>query len=171
MSVPDVPGLLIRPSRGERIGGLLALVVAAGIFSLAAASPVPLGMKLFFLIPTLSVAVYVWSVLTSWVELRGPTLIVRNPFGTRRLSRQDVVDVVRVVDRMAWRGRFAEGRRIAALELTAGGLLRLRGAPWTRSAWPLRQWLDFYGFAAGSDGGTPPDLGVGRQGWSGPVVP
>lgn len=37
MSLPDVPTLLFRPTRTERIGGLLALVFAVGILTLAAA--------------------------------------------------------------------------------------------------------------------------------------
>jgi hypothetical protein len=167
VSAPDVPTVTLRPTLPERIGGVYRLVIVSVILGMLSASTVPPWFWLFFLVPSAGIAAHAWSVLTSRVVLSGPTLTARNPLGTRRLTRRDVVRVVQITD---WLGSGRHRHRpIAALELTAGGVLPLRGAPWKTSHGPLQQWLDFHSYAVGW-AGEPPDLGVGRQGWSGPVV-
>lgn len=164
MSAPDVPTLTLRPTVLERVSAVLSVIFVLGLLAMVAASSPPLVLWPLFLVPSLLVAVYAVSVLTARVVLRGPTLTVHGMLGTRQLTRRDVVAVVETPDLLTSR------RRIAALRLTAGGTLRLSGAPWASSARPLQQWLDYYWYVPGhpNSGDAPPT--TGRQGWSGPVA-
>lgn len=139
MSGPDVPVVTLRPSRLERLGSLLGLAFPAVLVWAFAAAGVDRWAWVVVVLAVLSAAYYTWSVLVSRVELRGPTLVVRNAVRTHRLTRPDVVAVVETSDRPA------RHRRIAGLELTSGRVLKATGAPWYWSGRTLIQWLDSSG--------------------------
>lgn len=157
------PAVVLRPQVRDQVGAVLVALIVVALATTVAVSPVPAAVRVVFCLPVLWALAFAWAVLATEVVLDGPGLTVRGPLGRRRLDRPDVVAVVQAFDVFV-----GPRRRVTALRLTAGGLLRLHGAAWPHAAAPLQAWLDTYCPPVDPRRGRP---GPGAQGWSGPVVP